>query len=190
MERVLIAAASDKSAASLKDFISSNQAPEHITTVFSGNEARRSLLENDFELVVINSPLPDEFGHELALTAARQSNAGVILLVKAEVSDSVSARVEEDGVFVVPKPINKPIFFQAMRLVNASRKRIFGLQKENLKLLQKIEDIRIVDRAKCIMIEVLNMTEAQAHSYIEKQAMDMRVTKREIALGILKTYEN
>jgi len=32
------------------------------------------------------------------------------------------------------------------------------------------------------------MTEAQAHRYIEKQAMDQRMGKSEIALGILKTY--
>jgi response regulator NasT len=33
------------------------------------------------------------------------------------------------------------------------------------------------------------MSETQAHHYIEKQAMDMRMTKREVALNILKTYE-
>ena len=32
------------------------------------------------------------------------------------------------------------------------------------------------------------MTEAQAHRYIEKQAMDRCTTRREIALGIIKTY--
>lgn len=190
MERVLIAAASEKSATSLTDFLNSDRIPEHIVTVFSGSEARRCLLENDFDLVIINTPLPDEFGHELALMTVRQSTAGVLMLAKAEIADSVSARVEEEGVFVVPKPINRTLFFQALRLVNASRKRICGLRKENVKLQQKIEDIRLVDRAKCILIEVLGMTESQAHSYIEKQAMDMRITKREIAQGILKTYEN
>ena len=47
----------------------------------------------------------------------------------------------------------------------------------------------MIDRAKCILIQYLNMTEAEAHRYIEKQAMDMRSTKRVIAEGILRTYE-
>ena len=34
------------------------------------------------------------------------------------------------------------------------------------------------------------MTEAQAHRYLEKQAMDMRITKAEVAKSILSTYEN
>jgi len=51
-------------------------------------------------------------------------------------------------------------------------------------------DIRIIDRAKCLLISYLNMSEQEAHRYIEKQAMDMRLTKRMIAEGIIKTYEN
>ena len=35
------------------------------TIIPSGAEARRRMLESDFELIVVNSPLPDEFGHEL-----------------------------------------------------------------------------------------------------------------------------
>ena len=46
-----------------------------------------------------------------------------------------------------------------------------------------------MDRAKCVLIQYLNMTETQAHRYIEKQAMDLRTTRRQIAEGILKTYE-
>ena len=64
-----------------------------------------------------------------------------------------------------------------------------GLRQENVKLQSKIEEIRLVDRAKCALIQYLSMTEEQAHHFIEKQAMDMRTTKREIAEGILKSYE-
>ena len=52
-----------------------------------------------------------------------------------------------------------------------------------------MNEVRIINRAKCCLIEYLKMTEPQAHRYIEKQAMDLRQTKREIAESILKTYE-
>lgn len=64
------------------------------------------------------------------------------------------------------------------------------MQNENDLLRQKIEDIRLVDRAKCVLIEYLKMSEAQAHKYIEKQAMDLRQTRQEVATAILKTYES
>lgn len=67
---------------------------------------------------------------------------------------------------------------------------MLSLQSENTKLHQKIQEIRLVDRAKCTLIQYLHMTEQDAHRYIEKQAMDLRMTRREIAEEILKTYES
>ena len=154
-----------------------------------GAEARRFCAESDFDLVIINAPLSDEFGHDLAVNVASQSAAGVVILVKNERADEVAARVETAGVFVIPKPVSRPFFFQAMRLVDVSHRRMLGLQRENRRLRTSIEEIRLIDRAKCALIQCLLMTEPQAHRYIEKQAMDLRCPKRQIAENILKTYE-
>lgn len=167
-----------------------SQAFSPICIASSGSEARRFLIENTFDLAIINVPIKDEFGDELALDIVNSTTTGVILLVKSEIADGVSSKVEDYGVFVIPKPINKQFFFQSLKLMAASNKRILWLKKENIKLQHKIDEIRLIDRAKCTLIQYLNLTEPQAHRYIEKQAMDMRVTKQEIAEGILKTYEN
>lgn len=45
------------------------------------------------------------------------------------------------------------------------------LKSENERLQEKIAEIRLVDRAKCALIQYADMTEPQAHRYIEKQAM-------------------
>ncbi|MEI6100274.1 MAG: ANTAR domain-containing protein [Eubacteriales bacterium] len=52
------------------------------------------------------------------------------------------------------------------------------------------EEEEIINRAKTTLMEYLGFTEPQAHRYIEKHAMDMRVTKIEIAINILKIYES
>ena len=49
--------------------------------------------------------------------------------------------------------------------------------------------MRLINRAKCTLIEYLKFTEPQAHRYIEKQAMNNRQTRREVAEKILKTYK-
>lgn len=43
------------------------------TIIPSGAEARRRMLESDFELIVVNAPLPDEFGHELCSSAVEKN---------------------------------------------------------------------------------------------------------------------
>ena len=70
------------------------------------------------------------------------------------------------------------------------QKRLGGVQKENVRLKKQIDDIRLINRAKCILMEYLSMTEPQAHRYLEKQAMDLRITKAEVAKSLLSTYEN
>ena len=64
------------------------------------------------------------------------------------------------------------------------------LRQESLKLRESLDEIRLVNRAKAMLISNLNMTEAQAHRYIEKQAMDLRQNRKVIAQNILKTYYN
>ena len=93
------------------------------------------------------------------------------------------------GVFVLPKPMNRQLFFQSIKLLEASRRRMLGLKRENDKLHNKIEEIKLVDRAKCVLIECQGLTESQAHRQIEKQAMDYRMTRREVAEYILNQYD-
>ena len=75
-------------------------------------------------------------------------------------------------------------------MAGAVHKKLQAMQRENSKLQQKIEDIRITQRAKGVLMSYLGMTEEEAHKYIEKQAMDTRMSKRAVAEGILKIYEN
>jgi AmiR/NasT family two-component response regulator len=188
MESVLLVSSTSKGADSLTMLLKSNGYAQ-ILPVASGAEARRMAAQGNYGLVVINAPLSDEFGRELATSLTETTSASVILIVKNEVADDISAKVENYGVLVVGKPLSRPFFYQTLKLAAASRRRMLGLQKENQKLQNKIEEIRLIDRAKCLIIENLGMSEPQAHRYIEKKAMDSRVTRREIAQEILDQYE-
>ena len=188
MESALIVTGSDKSAGYFKDFLTTASITL-IETVQSCAQARRIVVERDFDLMLINAPLPDESGESLARDIAAHGISQVILVVKNEYYDAVSAACENDGVLTVAKPTNKALFWSALMLAKSSSNRIKRMKAENQLLKQKIDDIRIVDRAKCILISHINMSEQEAHRYIEKQAMDMRTTKRAVAEAILKTYE-
>ena len=189
MENALIVSNSEKSAASIAEMISAASIRE-IVALKSCGEAQRLLLERDFDLAVINAPLRDESGEGLSRHIASKSISQVILIVKSEFFDAVSAICEEDGVLTVSKPVNRAIFWSALKLAVGAQNRLKRVRAENAQLKQKIEDIRVIDRAKCLLISYLNMSEQEAHRYIEKQAMDLRSAKRAVAEGILKMYEN
>jgi len=161
-----------------------------IVSAKSVDSAQKFILLEDFDLVVVNAPLRDEGGESFAGRVASKGASKVILLARNECLDSVSALCEEGGVLAVSKPVDKTLFLSALSLAKSAQSRIKRIQAENVQLKQKIEDIRIIDRAKCMLISIMKMTEQEAHRYIEKQAMDMRSTRRIVAEGILKLYEN
>lgn len=189
MDSALIVSSSDKGIELISELLNSN-AKTHITSAKSSSEARRLMNASEYDIVVVNAPLADEFGDGLAVTITEISASGVIIIVSSDVLDHVESMVESSGVLVVTKPIIRQVFVQAQKLALASKKRILALRSENISLQQKIEEIRLVTRAKCVLIQYLKMTETQAHRYIEKQAMDMRTSRQEVAKSILKIYED
>lgn len=94
-----------------------------------------------------------------------------------------------DGVIALADSIAPPQLLQLLQITLQSRRRFLGLRTENAALHNKLSELRLVNRAKCVLIQYLGIGEAQAHRYIEKQAMDRRMSRTEIAREILKTYE-
>ena len=156
----------------------------------SAAEARRRMLESDFELIVVNAPLPDEFGHELCADAVEKTDAGVVFLAKAAVAEQLLTPLSEQGVLLVTKPFSNTFFLQAIHMAAASNHRLQRLRQENARLQDKISQIRLVSRAKCCLVEHAHLTEAEAHRRIEKLAMDTRRDRTEIAQEILDSYED
>ena len=72
----------------------------------------------------------------------------------------------------------------------AMQERFRRMEKKAATLEEKMEEIRVINHAKWILIQHMKLTEDEAHKLIEKQAMDTRRTKREIAEGIIRTYGN
>lgn len=188
MDKIMLITKSEKNKDSMIRFLNSSDY-KNITTVSSAGEARRLLSGGDFSVCIIDTPLPDEFGHELALFAVQKYNCGALIIVSGEMEDEVSYKVEDYGVIVISKPLNPQIFFKMIKFALFSKRRLTDVNSENIKLQIKLEELKLIDRAKCTLIEKLKMTESQAHRYIEKQAMDLRVTKKTVAENVLKIYE-
>ena len=160
-----------------------------VQTASSVAEARRWLADTEFDIVLINTPLPDDFGMHLAIDICTGSGAGVLLLVKNDHYNEIYAKVVGYGVITLSKPTNRQMVAQNLRILCATRERIRQMQAKQATVEEKIKEIRLVNRAKWLLIECLNMTEAEAHRYIEKQAMDLRISRREAAENIIKTYK-
>ena len=151
----------------------------------SGAAARQYVLERYYDLVVINAPLPDESGEELALDITEQCNASVLMVVPRDIYEDMLERVTDLGVLVIPKPSPKGRIDKGIRFLTAGQDRLHRLEKQVEKTKEKLEEQRIVDKAKFLLIETKNMSEDEAHRYIGKLAMDNGITRGAAAQRLL-----
>ena len=96
--RVLLASSSEKGKAQWEKLLGEGGFRD-LGFAASGGEARRLLLSGDWDILVVNAPLSDEFGHQLVMDAAEEG-CGALLVVKSELWEEVSARVTSSGVLL------------------------------------------------------------------------------------------
>lgn len=188
MERALIVCDSEKGTDFYKSFLKENGIVD-LVVADNGPEAKRKILDYDFDYCIVNAPITGDTGEQLSIDIAEKNICQVLLFVKAERIEEVTEHVEDYGVITVSKPINKQLFWQALKLARVAQRRINMARKETTKLEHKLEDMKIVSRAKLLLITNLGITEESAHKYIEKQAMDTRKTRVEVAKEIINQYE-
>ena len=111
------------------------------------------------------------------------------LLIGAAEAARAEEQLEKGRCLVLTAPLSSRELVIGVRLAMSVSKKFTALQKQNEQLRQRLEDFKVIDRAKCCLVAILGMDEERAHRYLQKRAMDMRVSQREIAEDILKTYE-
>ena len=185
---VLIVSSSDKFNDSIDQFLPrSYYSP--VSYANSIAKAQRLLLEKTYDFVIINAPLPDEMGTRLAIDVCDRGYSACLLLLAASLYDEVDAKVSAHGVFTLSKPINQSMFQQAIKWLASGRERMRRFEKKETTVEEKISEIRTISRAKLLLVEKMNMTENEAHKFIEKKAMNLCKTKLEIAEDIINQHK-
>ena len=184
---ILIVSATDSFTSAFADLLpEARYSP--VDTVTSISVAKRVLAEKTYDFVIINSPLPDDAGTRFAIDTCTTKQSAVLLLVKNDIHAGIHDRVAEYGVFTLPKPISKVTMTHALNWLESARERLRQFEKKSISIEDKMAEIRLVNKAKWLLISELKMSEPDAHRYIEKQAMDRCVSRRCIAEEIIKTY--
>lgn len=190
MKKILLCAGSEKNIEALSSLIQSFIKAE-ISVVLSAAEAR-SYIENDnnTDLIIINTPLKDEQGVDMAVRTGEKGSVPVLLITGEETFRRSGDLIKQCGVAVLCRPADKKTFCTAVDMLLTAGTVMRRLSNETEALRESLEEIKLVNRAKAMLISNLKMTEAQAHRYIEKQAMDLRKSRKVIAQNVLKTYYN
>lgn len=182
---VLVAAQTEKTAVQIRNILPAGFGRVSFTDSLTA--ARQKLAAEQMDMLVVFLPLKDCTGLDAVVDLQmKYPMMGILLLVRSEGYEQTVYRVQDAGIMVLERPISTMTFQQTLNIMNTMRKRVAALSRENDKLRKKLDDERYISRAKGLLIEKGLMTEQEAHRYLEKQAMDNAISKKEIALRVIR----
>ncbi len=159
-----------------------------ICTAKSISAAKRETARRHFDFIIINSPLGDETGVQFACEKSENSASAILLFAKSEVFSSFYEKLTPFGVFTINKPSSRDIIMMAFLWLAAARERLRKNEIKTVSIEKRMNEIRVINRAKWLLIENEKLSEAEAHRKIEKQAMDSCLPKIDIANKIIGKY--
>ena len=157
-----------------------------VLTAETVQEARRAVEREKIVLMVIFSPLKDEEEIPRLFDMADRRGIAAGYIVGREIYGETAYRLEGRNVFVVAYPLQMDQVLQLVSFLHQVQRRFWLVLSEQERLQRQVQDIQIACRVKCLLVEKREMTEEEAHHFIEQEAMNTGLSKREAALKILK----
>lgn len=188
VKRAILICDSPKISETYRDILSRLKV-EKIRLCSSGSEANSRIMDEEFDIAVINAPLRAESAEEIAVHIAEKNLCQVLLMVKAEYLEEINLHTRDYGIISIGKPINMRDFEKALEYVYIFQRRISLIKNENKKLQKKINEMKIINQAKILLVEKEGLTEEEAHKKIERTAMNDRVSRIMVAKEIIYRYE-
>ena len=185
--KAIIAAASED----IRNSLSSMCAEAEISdiTVNDGGNVRELFAEHNYDIALLVLPFSDRFGADTAAYLSKSYDTQTIAFVPSKVYDDVCIKLSGSGILILPKSAPRSLIVNALRNAVHVKDKLNGLRDEKRVLTEMVNEMKLVSRAKCVLIEYLRISEKEAHRQMQKRAMDQRITLSEVAMDILKTYE-
>jgi two-component system, response regulator PdtaR len=150
-----------------------------------GEAAVTLVEEHRPDLVVLDVKMPKLDGISAAERIARGRIAPVVILTAFSQRDLVERAREAGAMAYLVKPFSRNDLVPAIEMAVSRFSELSELEREVSDLTDRLEVRKLVDRAKGVLQESLNVTEPEAFRWIQKTAMDLRLSMRDVAQGVI-----
>ena len=135
------------------------------------------------DLAILDVKMPEVDG----ITAAEQiiSIAPVLMLTAFSQRELVE-RARDAGVMAyVVKPFSINDLLPAIEIAISRHRQMKSLEAEVADIYERLETRKIIDRAKGILMKAMNLSEPESFSWIQKTAMDRRISMKDVAKAVI-----
>ncbi len=156
---------------------------EVVAQASNGQEAVSLVQQHAPDLAILDVKMPILDG----ISAAEQiiSISPVLILTAFSQKDLVERARDAGAMAYVVKPFTINDLLPAIEISISRHRQMKSLETEVADLHDRLETRKVIDRAKGILMQALNLTEPQAFSWIQRAAMDRRITMKEVAEAVI-----
>jgi len=137
------------------------------------------------DLAVFDVKMPKLDGISAAEQVARERIAPVVILTAFSQRELVERARDAGAMAYLVKPFGKSDLVPAIEMAVSRFAELSQLEREVADLTERLETRKVVDRAKSVLQERLSLTEPEAFRWIQKTAMDLRLSMRAVAEGVI-----
>jgi len=153
----------------------------------AGDGARAVELAEELrpDLVILDVKMPVLDGISAAEQIAAARLAPVVMLTAFSQRDLVERAREAGAMAYLVKPFSKHDLVPAIEMAVSRYAELTALEREVTELTERLEARKAVDRAKAELQKALGLSEPEAFRWIQKTAMDLRLSMRQVADGVV-----
>lgn len=149
----------------------------------NGVEAIALAKEHLPDLAILDVKMPELDG--ISAAAEIIDIAPVLMLTAFSQRDLVERARDAGAMAYVVKPFSISDLVPAIEIAMSRHLQLLALKKEVGELQERLEVRKIIDRAKGILMAALNLSEPAAFSWIQRAAMDRRMTMKQVAQAVI-----
>jgi AmiR/NasT family two-component response regulator len=150
-----------------------------------GEKAVELVMEHRPDLVILDVKMPRLDGIAAAERIASQRIAPVVILTAFSQRDLVERARDAGAMAYLVKPFDQTDLVPAIEMAVSRFTELRQLETEIEDLTERLETRKLVDRAKGILQQRLGLSEPESFRWIQKTAMDLRLSMRQVAEGVV-----
>jgi len=155
----------------------------------SSQELRRKLQEQSIDLAITGVDLSDGNGLDALVEIAEINPTPAIIITRQTSLEHVQKALQDHVMAYLVEPIEKDDLVPTVYLVLERFRQFQQLRQEADSLRSALDDRKLVERAKGILMASESLNENDAHRMLQKRAKDKRLKLRQIAAEIIAAQE-
>jgi response regulator NasT len=169
----------------LKETLEKHLGHQVIGEASTGTDMVRTVLELEPDVVVFDIHLPRLNGLDALQQIYQERVVAAVAITADRDQDLVRRAMEEHVMAYLLKPVEAHHLGPALRIACAAFEELRGLTEENASLRQTLQNRKIIERAKGVLMKRHRWTEAEAFRRLQRAAMNRRTTMVELAQSVL-----